>query len=333
MSKFFRILSIDGGGIRGIMPAIIISELEKRLRLSTGKPDSYISDYFDMIAGTSTGGMLACYYLYNNDGNRLDAVNAIDMYEKHGATIFKTRLLRRIIQYIFDPLYHENGINKVLKETFGDVKLSEAPCNSTIMAYDITARKAVIFTSETARNKESRNYYLRDIARATSAAPTYFRVAKTKAMNGDCSYLIDGGIYANDPTLCAIVEAKKTKYPDRDECPKIKDMYVVSLGTGEIKEPYKYKKAKHWGRFCWILPLIDMLLSSGSEVVSFQVKKLFEAENSKSNYKRIVPKLINVNDEMDDASPKNIANLKSVAEQYIANNSNKLDEIVKQLIR
>ena len=119
MSKYFRILSIDGGRIRGLLPAMIIAELECHLRQATGKPDCYISDYFDRIAGTSTGGILACYYLYNNNGSRLDATKAVDMYEKHGATIFKNTaapflytLFRCTIPFKRNRQYPERNIRR-----------------------------------------------------------------------------------------------------------------------------------------------------------------------------------------------------------------------------
>ena len=332
MSKYFRILTIDGGGIRGMLPAMIIAELEKRLRQVTGKSDSYISDYFDMIAGTSTGGILACYYLYNNNKVRYDASKAVDMYENHGATIFQKRLFRFFIRF-FDALYPSKGIDSVLKNTFGEAKLSDSPCNSAIMAYDISERKAVIFTRDSARRDMSRDYKLREIARATSAAPTFFRVAKAEAMDGTPSYLIDGGIYANDPTICAIVEAKKTMLSDSGEYPKINDMYIVSISTGKIVKSYKYESAKKWGVIRWAIPVIDMLQSSSAEVVSYQVDKLFDAEGCSDRYIRIVPELYDVSHKMDDASLKNIASIKTAGQRYISDNTFQLDEIINNLIK
>jgi len=332
MSKYFRILAIDGGGIRGMLPAIIVAELEKRLRLVTGREDSYISDYFDMIAGTSAGGILSCVYLYNKDVSRLDASEAVTLLEKNGPKIFQKRFFGFIIR-LFDALYPARGINSALKRTFGETKLSDAICNCAIMAYDITERKAVIFTRDSAQQEPGRDYRLRDIARATSAAPTYFRVAKAKSMAGDFSYLIDGGIYANDPTICAIVEAKKTKFGQKDEYPKISDMFVVSIGTGKVVKSYNYEKTKKWGVISWAIPVIDMLQSSSAEVVSYQVDKLFDSENCREQYIRIVPELYDVNHKMDDASLKNIARLKEAGNKYIANNSNRLDEIVQSLLR
>jgi patatin-like phospholipase/acyl hydrolase len=330
MKNRFRILSIDGGGVRGMIPAMIVAELEKRIRIRTGKADCYISDCFDLIAGTSAGGILACFYLYRHNGNRFDASKAVDLYEKHGKTIFQKRLFRNIIRF-FDALYPDKGIDRVLHETFGDAKLSDAPCNSAVMAYHITDRKAVIFTADSARKDKGRDYLLRDIARATSAAPTYFRVAQATSMDNVSSYLIDGGIYANDPTICALVEARKTKFRDHDAFPGIKDMYVLSLGTGNTSKPYRYESAKYWGVINWAIPVIDMLQSSSAEVVSYQTKSLFEAENRPDQYIRIVPELYSVTHKMDDASAPNIANLKKAGAQCITTHSYLLDKIVNDL--
>ena len=330
MNQNFKILSIDGGGIRGILPAMILAELEKRLRLKTGKPDCYLSDFFDLIAGTSTGGILACYYLYCHQGNRFDAAKAVELYEKHGDTIFRKRFFRSFIR-LFDALYSEKGIDRILFETFGEAKLSEAPCNSAILAYHITDRKAVIFTANEARYEKGRDYLLRDITRATSAAPTYFRVAQATAMNDVPSYLIDGGVFANDPTMCAIVEAKKTLYRNSNTYPKLKEMYVVSLGTGSKAKSYPYEKAKHWGVINWAIPVIDILQSSSAEVVSYQVKSLFNADGCCDRYIRIVPDLYEASSNMDDASPKNIARLKDAGNRSIVHYSEVLDKVVNDL--
>ena len=326
----FRILSIDGGGIRGMIPAMFVAEIEKRLRIATGKADSYISDYFDMIAGTSTGGILACFYLYNHNGIRFDAVKAIDLYEKYGATVFPKRFFRFFIR-LFDSLYPDKGIDSVLMRTFGESKLSEAPCNSAIMAYDISARKAVIFTAEAARKDKNRDYLLRDIARATSAAPTYFRVAKATSIDDVPSYLIDGGIYANDPTICAMIEARKTLFRYPNTFPRIKNMYIVSLATGQTAKPYRYEQAKRWGVINWAIPVIDMLQSSSAEVVSYQVSSLFDSEGCSDQYIRIMPELYKVSHRIDDASPDNIACIKESGARCIEANSALIDKIVSGL--
>jgi patatin-like phospholipase/acyl hydrolase len=308
--SYFRILAIDGGGIRGMLPAMIIAELEKRLRIATGREDSYISDYFDLIAGTSAGGILSCFYLYNHDNCHLDASEAVVLLENYGSKIFQKRFFGFFIRF-FDALYPSRGINSVLRKTFGEAKLSDAQCNCAIMAYDITGRKAVIFTRDSAQQNPGRDYKLRDIARATSAAPTFFRVAKAQSMSGDYSYLIDGGIYANDPTICAIIEAKKTRFGLNGEYPNINEMLVVSIGTGKVVKSYNYEKSKRWGVISWAIPVIDMLQSSSAEVVSYQVDKLFDSENCLEQYIRIVPELYDVSHKMDDRSEEHTSELQS----------------------
>jgi patatin-like phospholipase/acyl hydrolase len=329
--RYFRILALDGGGIRGMLPAMFVAELERRLRLVTGKADSYISDYFDLIAGTSTGGILACYYLYNDEGVRLDAEQAVQLYERQGGMIFHKRLLRFFIR-LFDSLYPVKGIERALLTSLGNARLSTAPCNSAVMAYDIAERKAVIFTRDAARLDPRRDYLLRDVARATSAAPTFFRVAKVVSLANEPAYLIDGGIYANDPAICAIVEAKKTMLPDDNSYPKISDMYVLSLGCGKVAKSYSYERAKRWGVFSWAIPVIDMLQSSSAEVVSYQADKLFDSEHCRSQYVRLVPDLDGVSHKMDDASPRNIARLKTAGQRFIEANSACLDNIVANLL-
>jgi len=314
-----------------MLPAMFVAELERRLREATGKAETYISDYFDLIAGTSTGGILACLYLYNDDGMRLDAEQAVNLYEKQGNMIFYKRLLRFLIRF-FDALYPVKGIDRALLTSLGNTRLSNAPCNSAVMAYDISERKAVIFTRDAARLDPKRDYFLRDVARATSAAPTFFRVAKAVSVAGEPSYLIDGGIYANDPTICAVVEAKKTLLPDSDKYPKISDMYVVSLGTGKVAKSYSFERAKRWGLFSWAIPVIDMLQSSSAEVVSYQVDKLFDSEHCREQYVRLVPEIEGVSHKMDDASPHNIAALKAAGKRFIADNDGKIAQIVNNLL-
>ena len=332
MKKKVRILTLDGGGIRGIIPAVILSYLEEQLQKKTNNPHATLADYFDMIAGTSTGGILTAFYLLpatagDEKNSRYFAKEAIDFYKKHGKTIFdkaKPKLLGAI--------YSEKGIEEVLKEKIGDVKLSEARKPCLITAYDISSRNAVFFTSPEAKNSTQKDYYLRDIARATSAAPTYFQPAKINSLSGKIAYLVDGGIFANDPTMSTLVEARKNTFPNCVH-PNFEDMYVVSLGTGKVVKKYDYDKVKKWGLLQWIAPLVDMMMSSSAEVVNYQVQKLFEAINCPSCFVRIEPDLGMASHEMDDASAKNISNLENAGRHYVDKNEKLLNSIVDELIR
>ena len=196
MNKKITLLSIDGGGIRGIIPAVILNHIEKGLQRQSGNPNATLADYFDLVAGTSTGGILACYYLLppaplQQSHSRYFASEAIDMYAKHGKEIFNRKWLRF---GVVKEKYPVVGLEKYLYNCMGDVTLAQSRKNCIITAYDIVERKAVFFTSPEARKYEHRNYLLRDVARATSAAPTYFELAAIRSVRNVESYLIDGAV-------------------------------------------------------------------------------------------------------------------------------------------
>jgi patatin-like phospholipase/acyl hydrolase len=212
----------------------------------------------------------------------------------------------------------------------GDVRLSDTRKNALVTAYDITNRKAVLFSTPQAKAYTHRDYYLRDVARATSAAPTYFKLATVHSIGGAAAYLIDGAMFAADPTLCALVEANKSTFETCKQ-PSISDMYIVSLGTGKELKKYDYKKAQKWGIIQWAVPVLNILTSASSEVGSYQVRQLFSVAGCAENYVRLEPGLNKAAPDMDDASSKNIEKLKDAGLYYIAENAELLDKIVEEL--
>ncbi len=333
MKKKINILSIDGGGIRGIIPAVILDYIEQGLQKKTGNPNATLADYFDMIAGTSTGGILACFYLMPpSEGqalhSRYRASEAIDIYANRGKEIFKKKFS---FFGITSELYPATGLEKILKEKMEDITIAQARKQCLVTAYDITERKAVLFTTPAAQKSTFKDYYLRDVARATSAAPTYFELAAVQSRGGAMSYLIDGAMFAGNPTMCAWVEAHKSNFGTINK-PDINDLYVVSLGTGKEKKKYDYKKAKDWGLVGWARPVVDILLSSSAEVVDYQMQKLFETAGCHDCYVRIDPELGKAKPDMDDVSDENIKQLKDAGYCYIKDHSEELDAVIDKLI-
>jgi patatin-like phospholipase/acyl hydrolase len=213
----------------------------------------------------------------------------------------------------------------------GNTTLAQTRKNCIVTAYDVAKRKAVLFTSPEARKYEHKNYLLRDVARATSAAPTYFEMAEVLSMGGAASHLIDGAMYAGNPTMCAVVEANKSVY---EACanPVINDLYIVSLGTGKEKKMYDYRKAKNWGAIGWARPVIDILLSASAEVVDYQMRQLFAVACCSDCYVRLEPELGKAKPDMDDASDENILQLKDAGECFINDHLEALNDIVNRLI-
>jgi uncharacterized protein len=343
MKKKVTVLSIDGGGIRGILPGVILAYVESKLRELEGD-HVRISDYFDLIAGTSTGGILSLIYLAPGYKGRpkFTAQDAVDLYLKNGQEIFDVTFWQKVRSgfNLTDEKYNAAKLEENLIKYLGDTKLSELLKPCLITSYDIFQRKAILFNTLDAAKNQIRDFYARDIGRATSAAPTYFEVAHIESINGAPFYLIDGGVYANNPALCAYAETRKIKFKtdlgrtEKMDLPTAKDMMILSIGTGSSDKPFYFDKAKDWGAIGWILPLIDILMSGNTETVSYQMNQMFKTIPSVKNrdYYRLDPTRGLADSAMDNATETNMKALEESGKLFVANNCEMLDKIVKKLI-
>ncbi|OQX77694.1 MAG: patatin [Bacteroidetes bacterium 4484_249] len=336
-TKLTRILSIDGGGIRGIIPGQILVALEKKLKEMDNNPEARIADYFDLIAGTSTGGILSCIYLCPSDTDskkpRFSAKEAVDLYFERGDEIFDISFWQKVKSGagILDEKYSADELEDALNDYLKDLKLSQLIKPCLITAYDIKRRRGHFFTQHTAKDDKN-NFYVRDVARATSAAPTYFEVSRVKSFSNINYPLIDGGVFVNNPAMCAYAEARKVEFDEFRKKPTAKDMVILSLGTGNVDNPYYYKNAKDWGMVEWLKPLIDIMMSGVSETVDYQLMQIYKAVNKPKQYLRISPELGNASPEMDNASLENLNALIETGNENADIFDKKLTEIAKLLI-
>jgi len=280
-----RVLSIDGGGLRGIIPAMVIAELEKR----SGKPAAQM---FDLIAGTSTGGLLAAAL---SIGKPADDI--VRMYKDNASRIFPYSFWRRWGNLFFDEKYPADGLETVLAEVFDGLKMSDAKTALLIPAFDIERQDSFFFKSH-----GEQDWYLRDVCRATSAAPTYFEPAIIKPVaGGDSRALIDGGVVFNNPAMCAYAEAKAL-WPDEE-------ITLLSLGTGECVSPVWRESVKRGSAANWGGKLLNIMFSGGSRGVHYQARQLLG-----SKYKRLQPTLGAELASMDEWSGNHIPGLCLVGE-------------------
>lgn len=336
--KLTRILSIDGGGIRGILPGQILVELEHLLQTKTQDPTARIADYFDLFAGTSTGGILACLYLCPEDPQskrpRFTAKQAVDIYLQRGDDIFDVSIWKSLQSGggILDEKYEAKELERALRDFLSNVRLSQLLKPCLVTSYNIEQRYPHFFTQHDARKRPSYDFYVRDVARATSAAPTFFEVSRVRSMTGTSYALIDGGLFANNPALCAYAEARTLRFRDRGSHPTLKDMVILSLGTGEIKRPYPYEKAKGWGLVEWVRPVIDILMTANSDTVNYELQQMFDAVGSSKQYLRIVPTLGSATPDMDNASPKNLAALADAGRRSASEHRSELEALADLLV-
>ncbi|NMH28439.1 patatin-like phospholipase family protein [Flavobacterium silvaticum] len=343
MKKKIRILSLDGGGIRGIITCVILKYIEEELQ-KIDHPNARIGDYFDLVAGTSTGGLIASILLCpGNDGKaKFSVQEALDLYSKNGETIFSVSFWEHMFNIfgLFNEKISRRNLEKQLEQVFGTLQLKDLVKPSLITAYDIFDRRAKFFTSHEAK-ASLENFYVKDVCRATSAAPTYFEPAKIKSLYGQEFTLIDGGVFANNPSLCAFTEARKIRFseilndPEKPDHPNINDLILVSIGTGEVLKSYTFEKFENAGKLKWIGPLIDILLSANAETVDYHLGKMFDSlgKRNRQNYYRLVPNLGKASPDMDNSGEKNIYELIQAGLAFVDKNRDLLADIAKKLVR
>jgi predicted acylesterase/phospholipase RssA len=328
--KLVKILSIDGGGIRGIIPAFILQELEKKL-----KHEKQLSQCFDVMSGTSTGGIIVLL-LNTPDSNgkpKYRASDVLSLYQDLGSIIFQQswqHCLTTLNGWIC-PKYSSDALKKNLEKLYGDCRLQDALTNIIIPAYDISKDDTVFFKSDKAKLNPSRDFYFKDIGQSTSAAPTYFKPAQIQDIFQQTKYtLIDGGVSVNNPTMSACVHAVKLFGRD---C----DFLVVSLGTGTNnpvtpgKLSFHGKEIKWGGRLEWAPDILPVLMNAPNEVVDYQMNEIFNGGEGTRKYHRFQVSLDTAHTTLDNTSPGNILALEKYAQDIIRVKQEELKEIAHLL--
>ena len=338
MKKKYRILSIDGGGIRGIIPASIVVYIENRLQKITKNPDARIGDYVDFIAGTSTGGILTSAYLapleQGSSQYRFTAEEALRFYLERGGYIFSSGVWDKLISMggILKERYSAKPLEKFLTFSFRNTKISELLKPCLLTSYEVEKKQPVFFQSHVAKNNPGFDFYVKDACRATSSAPTFFEAARIQSLSGEMYTLIDGAVLANNPAFCALTEA--CVLFANNGVPLTADQFeLISLGTGKNQKVYTYDYIKDLGGLGWLNPLLDVMMNGVSDTIARELSVLFQSVGASDQYHRIQPELAHANAEMDDASPENIKLLMEAAAATIEKHKDHLELIIQRLIQ
>lgn len=311
-TKSIKVLSIDGGGIRGIIPAVILDALHQRV----GKEPWQT---YDLIAGTSTGGIIAVGIGTGcNNGKPYSSRQLVDLYVQNGAGIFQKSFLEGVKE-VFCPKYSPEGLEKVLKESFGDTEFRSAFTPLLVSSYDLKSQLPFFFKSHKIAKDPGYNWPVWQIARATSAAPTFFPPLHLVQDKQDYA-LVDGGVFVNNPAMAAYVEARRL-YRQASQ------IILVSVGTGDRQDKINYAQAKNWGLLGWAKHIVPVLMDSVSEAVDYELNSLPEC----TYYRLQVENLPQDAAEMDNVTPANIAKLQVIAKDYVAAQSALLDTISAEL--
>lgn len=281
--KIFKILSIDGGGIKGLYSARILEKFENKFNCRT-------SDHFDMICGTSTGGLIALALSI-----KISAEDIRKFYEEKGEIIFPKHKKISVPffgkidkglwkQIAFGGKYSNLGLKESLKEIFADKKISDSNNLLCIPSYSITEAKPKVFKYDHKEGGLSRDNDAKmiDIALATSAAPTYFPMAELPYFNNE--QFVDGGVWANNPTLVGLLEALNNFVGKGKNYDKISILSLSSLSvTGGNPTGLKNERSfKDWGA-----DLFETSMTGQAFFTDFFMSKVKEISDIKIDYVRI----------------------------------------------
>lgn len=285
MDATFKILSLDGGGMRGLYTAEVIRRLEEVV--------GPIGDYFDMICGTSTGGLIALAL-----AKGLTAAEIVEFYKNHGPSIFQRKKFLSEGRAIFQQVvgkgkYSNDYLSKALKEILGDTQMSQAKNLLCIPAYNLTEGKPRVFKFPYPEGRHSATKYgsMVDAALATSAAPTYFPVRFF-----DNCYYTDGGIFASNPILCGIQDAleyfigEDKIFLGRNEGLIFNSYKILSLGCLSEMNGWEHTgdtEDLEMSAADWNLKLLTAMTDGQEFMAERLISKLVDATKAKGEYVRI----------------------------------------------
>lgn len=294
-----RILTIDGGGVRGLVPALVLAGLEDL----AGRP---VHEMFDLIAGTSTGAILALGLTrVRPDLERpLSAKEIAKIYNDRGEEIFPRGALGKAAKLPLGHRYSSEPLRRVVRKEFGEAWLSECVAGTDVIVptYDLDRRGVRVLRSGSARLDEDCDFKMRHVVEAACAAPGYFQPAVLRSRLGSELRLMDGGVFANNPTMLAIAEVGIEQ-----------SELVVSLGTGDARLPLFSANVLGLNRaYLGVPDLFAMAMDGTSETVHMAADALLSGA-----YFRLNGSLAKSSEALDDASSGNRANLRSLAQDIL----------------
>ncbi|KAI3684754.1 hypothetical protein L6452_33980 [Arctium lappa] len=327
--------------LKRIIPSVILEFLECELQKLDGE-NARRADYFDVTAGTSTGGLVTAMLTAPNEENRqiFAAKDVKDFYLEHYPKIFPRDCsplapATKVVKALTGPRHSGEHLHKVIQKKLQKKRLHETLTNVVIPTFDIKYLQPTIFSSYQLTKNPSLDAKLSDICIGTSAAPTYlpshsFQIKDSEGKLLRDFNLIDGGVAANNPTLVAISEVTKEITRGSSNFFPIKPteygrFLVLSLGTGSLKfeERYDATKSSHWGILGWLAsggstPLVDIFTQSSDDMVDYHISTVFQALHSEENYLRIQDDTLSGDlASMDLAAEVNLKNLVKVGEELL----------------
>lgn len=292
------ILSLDGGGSRGVIAHTFLQDLEKML-LEEKKVK--ITDIFDMYVGSSAGGIMALMF---GSGKCLTKCGPI-LTHRNLCEMMNKSLWDKVLPIQTEPKYDGKGMKKTIESAMDDIKLSDCPKPTHVITYQLTTGKPRIFSSTTD------NISIRRLALMTSAAPTYFPCIRD---DSDDSWFVDGAMAANNPSLIGYTKALK-QWPGEE-------IRILSVGTGYKKLSINGEYASQWGAFRWLASsIVDITIAAPAQLTHSLCKDLLP-----KGYLRINSPLGDIPDEFDNTKKASYHKYIALGHRWFDHNRDRLRE-------
>jgi len=326
-----RILSIDGGGIKGIVPAVVLLHLEKLLKQLSNNQNSRIHDYFDLFSGASTGAIIIAGLLSPDKNNRpkYSPEEILDLYLENGHIIFNSSLFQEIksVSGIVNVKYDPDGLESVFEKYFGKSELKGLLKPSLIPVYDLSRGKNYFFRQQKALTSPRHNFYVKDLLRGATSALSYFPPAQISTVNGrEHRCFIDGGVFANNPALSAYAEFRY-----HNSQLHAKNTMMLSLGTGRKTTNLDCEVTANWGAAEWLYQGSYLTSNAVASASDYQLNAVYD---NKPNYLRLDASFDDEqSSSMDNTDKEYLDYLISLGESIVKEKQSEINTFAEELIK
>ncbi|KAJ1276378.1 hypothetical protein BS78_05G210600 [Paspalum vaginatum] len=344
------ILSIDGGGIRGLIPAVVLASLEEKLQEIDKNKYARLADYFHVIAGTSTGGLIAALLVAPDEVTRqrtperpMPAKSIAEFCLENGPRIFSRPQWKLLRALLWGPMYDGEVLREEIRNYMGNLTLADTLTGILIPAFDVKNQELILFCGSHSGGgliEVEHPYMLADVCIATTAAPVYFPphpidrvVGKDGDGKQDIIHAIDGGVCANNPVLHALatILLNMEEESHRNPAATLEKCIILSIGTGSIGEGYDAAECAQWNVFGWFYkrghqPLLDILFNANPALANLVTAFLFRIHGcDTNNFFRIQPNVPTWAKAMDNATTKNMDTLINIAKDVLKEDMCRID--------
>jgi hypothetical protein len=323
------VLSIDGGGVKGIIPAVLIDKIEQGTQM-------HGAHLFDFMSGVSTGSILVSLLAMptSSGAPKYKGSEIIALYQQHAKEVFSSSFLHRVLTLdgLIGPKFQAAGKDRLTREYLGNTTLSELLSHVILFGYDLKSKGLIAFSNDAKQAANMPYYKVRDVVDGTTAIMSFFPSKTLYSQQKKVRHTVaDASLVLNNPIAMAFLYAQR-------QCPNAKHYIVVSMGTGSI--PMVDIRPANWGLIRWLPDLVTTTIEGETVTANIFMEKFATFMNAnrlpgqlaKVLYLRLNPLVEWQDSNPVDASARHIKKLQQIADDYYKQNQ-PLFDCLNQLLK